>query len=290
MMAAPAAAVSASSTIPQVAFGNHQVSRLMVGGNPVSGNSHFSGERSRAMLDYFTAANVVKLLADCDAAGINTWQSRGDRHIRRLLHEYRLARGRMHWIAQTASEFASIPRNIRDIAAAGAIGVYHHGSKTDSLWRAGRIDEVREMLKVMRDTGLRTGLGTHIPEVIDHVESSAWDVDFYMTCCYNLSRTKQEASRLAGKPVTGEFFWEEDPKAMLQRVRRTSRQCLIFKVYAAGRRCGSPAQMLSALSQALSSAKPTDCLILGMFPKQTNQAAENSRLFRQALAAARHGT
>ncbi len=290
MMAAPLAVPLAggaeSAGVGLVDFGPHKISRLMVGGNPVSGNSHWSGERSREMLDYFTAAGVLKMLADCEGAGVNTWQSRGDRHIRRLYHEHRLAGGKMHWIAQTASEFASIPRNIRGCQDSGAAGIYHHGSKTDSLWQAGRISEVREMLKVIRDSGVRTGLGTHIPEVIDHVESEGWDVDFYMTCCYNLSRPREEAARVAGRAVDGEFFWEPDREEMLKRVRQTSKQCLIFKVYGAGRRCSSEADMLSAMEEVARSAKASDCVVLGMFAKHSEQVSQDCRLFRQGFARA----
>ena len=120
-MAAPLAAGGSSVPIPLVDFGPHRVSRLIVGGNPVSGFSHVSGELSREMVDYFTAANVLKLLRDCESAGINTWQSRGDKHIRRLLHEYRLAGGRLQWIAQTASEYADIPKHIRQLPPTGRL-------------------------------------------------------------------------------------------------------------------------------------------------------------------------
>jgi hypothetical protein len=96
---AGAAALAGQGPAPQVKLGPHAVSRLIVGGNPVSANSHLSSKMSREMLDYFTAASVKKLLSECEQAGINTWQSRGDRHIMRLLHEYRLDGGRIQWIA-----------------------------------------------------------------------------------------------------------------------------------------------------------------------------------------------
>ncbi len=269
-MAAPAAGAEARP--PLVKFGKHQVSRLIVGGNPVSGNSHVSGAVSRAMRDYFTAANVKKLLARCEQAGINTWQSRGDRHIVRLLHEYRLEGGRIQWIAQTASELGDIPRHIKDIAGE-AIGIYHHGSQTDKFWQAGKIDAVRDLCKVMRDAGVRVGVGTHIPEVVDYIESKDWDVDFYMTCVYNLSRPGAEQ------------FVDADREKMLARVRQTRRQCLIFKVYGASRHCDSPARMLAALRLAMDSAKPEDAVVIGMYPRASEQVDENCRLLAQAAGA-----
>ncbi len=283
-LGSPVAGALRMESIPQVQFGSAKISRLIVGGNPISGNSHVSGRLSREMADYFTAANVKKLLRDCESAGINTWQSRGDRHIMRLLNEYLLEGGKIQWIAQTASELADIPRNIETIADMKPIGIYHHGTQTDRFWREGRIDQVRELLKVIRQAGVPAGIGTHIPEVIDHVESKAWDVDFYMTCLYNLSRTPEEAEKVAGHPVRGELFWDRDREKMLARVRQTARQCLIFKVYGASRHCATPQEMLAALKLAAESAKPTDCFVIGMYPKQTEQVRENCRLVIEAFA------
>ena len=282
---AAAPLTNADAPVPQVPFGRSRISRLIVGGNPVSGNSHVSGALSREMTDYFTAANVKRLLRACEEAGINVWQSRGDRHILRLLHEYRLEGGRIQWIAQTATELADFGRNVREIASEGPIGIYHHGSSTDAHWHAGTIDAVAEHLKIMRQSGTRVGLGTHIPEVIDYAESKGWDLDFYMACVYNLARPKAEAERLAGRPLDGEFFWDPDRERMLERIRRTPKQCLIFKVYAASRKCDSPAQMEAALALALRHAKPSDTVVIGMYPKRSEQVNENCRLFARALAA-----
>lgn len=277
-------AATAETPLPRVSFGSHSISRLIVGGNPVSGNSHVSDAMSGDMMDYFTAANTCKMLAACEQAGIDTWQSRGDRHIVRLLREYRNQGGRIQWIAQTASELADIPRHIKDLAAQGARGIYHHGTMTDKLWAAGRVDQIRDTLRVMRDTGVRVGLGTHLPEVIDYVEDKDWDVDFYMTCLYNLSRTRAQAEAVAGHPVQGEFFWPPDREQMLRRVRKTAKQCLIFKVYGASRHCRTTADMAAALRLVADYAKPADCVVIGMFPKYRDQVSENRRLFLQAFS------
>ena len=278
----PVVAALPQSKPPLVDFGRHQISRLIVGGNPVSGNSHVSREQDKAMRDYFTTANAKALLRACEAAGINTWQSRGDRHIMRLLNEYRLEGGNIQWVGQTASEIADIAANIRDMAAMGAIGVYHHGSRTDFHWNAGTIDKVKDYLKVARQSGLRVGLGTHIPEVVDYVESHDWDIDFYMTAVYNLTRGKEEASKLAGRPVDGELFWDPDRERMLERVRRTARQCLIFKVYGASRKCASREDMLAALKLVFRYAKPADAVVVGMYPKASEQVRENCALLVEA--------
>ena len=287
LASAAAEAVLASDTranVDRVKFGSASISRLVVGGNPVSGYSHMSETLNSEMLDYFTASNVKKLLRDCEQAGINAWQSRADRFVMRILREYRSEGGRIEWIAQTASELGDIDRNIKEIAAAGAIAAYHHGANTDALWKSGKMEVVHDRLRVMRQAGLRVGLGTHTPGVIDYVESKDWDVDFYMTCVYNMSRSKQDAEKLAGGSVEGEFFYEPDRKQMLERVRKASKQCLIFKVYGAGRRCRSQEDMRRALSEVFEYAKPADVVVIGMFPKYKDQVAEDCRLVKEVTA------
>ena len=155
-------------TLPLIPFGEHKITRLIVGGNPFCGNSHFSLELDEKMSRYYKAEQVVEVLKRCEREGINTVQARGDYH--RILHWLELFRregGKLHWIAQTASEMHDVFQNIRIIAAAGAIGIYFHGTQTDKLWQQGKIDQVRDYLKCMRDCNVQVGLGTHIPEVIE---------------------------------------------------------------------------------------------------------------------------
>lgn len=132
---------------------------------------------------------------------------------------------------------------------------------------------------------MQAGLATHIPEVIDWCEDDALPADFYMACPYNLSRPHEEALELAGGPVQGEFFYEPDRARMLARVAKTKKQCIVFKVYGAGRRCGRSEDRLAALREVFRWAKPSDCVVIGMFPRRWNQLADNAALVREALAA-----
>lgn len=279
-----AATTAAASTLPTVRFGRFTVSRLIAGGNPVSANSHVSRTMDLEMRDYFTAANVKRMLAACERAGINTWQSRGDRHIIRLLNEYRLEGGNLQWIAQTASEYGDLRKNLSEIMAMKPIAIYHHGSLTDRFWHEDRPDKIARGLKAIRQTGAMTGLGTHIPEVIDFAEQNHWDVDFYMACVYHLTRRPEENARLAGHPVEGELFWDDDRPEMLTRVRKTAKPCLIFKVYGATRHTQTAQRRQTAIELAFDYAKPSDAVVVGMFPKNSEQVEENARLVARALA------
>ena len=264
--------------LPTIPFGPVEVTRLIVGGNPFCGNSHVDEPTSRDMAEYYTAENVVAALQACQAAGINAVQARGDYH--RVLHWLELFRregGQLHWIAQTASEMHDNFQNIRVLAAAGAVGIYHHGSRTDRMWKAGAIDGVDDYLKCMRDCGVQVGLGSHIPEVFEYVEERGWDVDYYMTCLYNLSRDERESALVSGNQAAaaGEKFLEEDPPRMMRVIQGTEKTCLAFKILAASRKCGSQGEVAAAFRYAFENIKAKDAVVVGMFQKYLDQVSLN---------------
>jgi hypothetical protein len=253
------------------------VTRLISGGNPLCGYSHFSDEMSTEMVEYFTSERVVAYFHSLQAAGVNAIQARGDYH--RVLHWMELFRregGRLNWIVQTASEMNDVFRNIRVLSSAGAAAIYHHGTQTDRFWLEGRIDDVRDYLKCMRDAGVQVGLGTHIPEVIEYAEARAWDVDFYMACLYNINRKVRESALVSpGAPTSREEYREDDPPRMCEVIRKTEKTCLAFKILAASRRCCTQEDVAAAFRFAFSNIKPGDAVVVGMFPKHLDHVALN---------------
>lgn len=263
--------------LPTITLAGRQVTRLIVGGNPFSGNSHASAEMDWQMARYFSQERILETLARCEQVGINTLQARADAFIMRTYLEHRERGGTLHWIAQTASEFASLPGNVAAIARFGAIAAYLHGSQTDRLWQAGKLGEIRDSLKVIRDAGLPVGLGSHIPEVIEHAHAEGWGVDFYMCCFYNLSREGKELPTV-GQPGSGNRFEEGDPDRMTAVMRAVPQPCLGFKILAAGRRCGTPADVRAAFEYAFARIKPTDAVVVGVFPRDRDQVGEDAAI------------
>jgi len=265
--------------IPKVKLGNSniEVTRLISGGNPLCGNSHFTPDMSKDMREYFTAEEVVKYFHDLQASGIDTLQARGDFH--RILYWRELFMregGQLQFITQTASEMHDVFSNIRVIAATGAEGIYLHGTKVNNWWLDGEIDKAEDYLKCMRDCGVQVGIGSHIPEVFDYVEEKGWDVDFYMTCFYNLQRQKRE-SALVDPFNKGalEEFREDDPPKMIRVIQQTDKMCLAFKILAASRRCETQEDVRAAFEYAFANIKAKDAVVVGMFPKYEDQIRLN---------------
>jgi hypothetical protein len=271
--------------LPTVNFFGTQVSRLICGGNPLSGFSHVSAELDWEMIEYYTMPNLQALLDECWRNGINTFQSRGDRHQMRMFLEHRLAGGRMQWIAQTASEFASIPANIAEISRYRPIAIYHHGTHTDNSWHTGRIDQVRDVVNAIHDQGLPAGIGSHIPEVIEYIEGKGWDVDFYMGCFYNLARQYKSAPATDQDAYQRDHFPVADPPRMAALLRQIRKPCIAFKIMAASRNCQTPVSTRAAFRFAFEHIKPTDLVDVGMFQKHKNQVAENAAFVRELLVA-----
>ena len=82
-----AAQKTTAGLLPLRKIGNVAVSRLIVGGNPFSGNAHSRDLPyvSSLMKRYFTDEKCVETLHICEQCGINTAQLRTDSHIVRIM-------------------------------------------------------------------------------------------------------------------------------------------------------------------------------------------------------------
>ena len=268
--------------LPTITLGNHKISRLIIGHNPFKGNSHFSEELDRDMLEYFTQERMIETLFECERQGLTVMLSRGDRDIMAMVDEYRRRGGKLHWICQTATEWGDIPDNIRTIARHKPIAIYYHGSHTDSLYKEGRLETIRDCLKLIRDLGILVGVATHIPEVIEYIEERNWDMDFYMASLYNLSKVERTSMLVSGER-SDDPFDDEDREIMCRTIRKTAKPCLAFKILAASRKTNSPAEVRAAFEFAFQRIKPIDAVVVGMFPKYKNQVEENARIVSEIV-------
>jgi hypothetical protein len=237
--------------LPTIAIGSHRVSRLIIGGNPYSGISHHSPAKSKEMEDYYTADRIMADLREAERCGINTVLARADRHIMRVLNEYRNSGGRIQWIAQTAkgSEYADLAAHLRLIARYQPIAIYHHGGTTDQLYDAGKLDTLHDALKLIRDLGCAPGLGTHEPHILKQCYYEGYDVDFYVCALYNHTRHR-------------EMYLDADRDAAIAAIQAVHLPVISIKVLAAGR-----SEPLPAFRFALEHIKPIDAIAVGMYTK-----------------------
>src|SRR5262245_7233779 len=230
----------ADPLLPAVKLGPHQVTRLIVGGNPIYGHSHFNRLLSQHMIDWHTPERVVALLKRCEEAGLNTWQNSYAERTLEDLDRYRKAGGKMHWLCLGKPDWDKHPEHVDDAAKRKPIGVSPHGALNERLRREKKLTALTDLLKRIRDNGVLVGLSAHDPALIELAEEKGWDVDYYMCSLYYLTRPREEFQKLLGDTLPlGEIYLPSDPPRMFKAIRSVKKPCLVYKVLAAGRRFGS---------------------------------------------------
>jgi hypothetical protein len=273
---APAAAVAEESKLPQIRIGKYSFSRLICGANTFNAGSHLSVFVNHEMKAYFTPEQVLKTLRHCQEVGINCWQD-GTGNVplyRRFLAEG----GKMHYIA-----LGNEVPEIKALTDGGCIAIAHHGEVTDNLFKAGQLDKVNEYLKHLRQAGVLVGVSTHMPAVVDAIESKGWDLDYFMTCVYERHRSAADLEKLLGHvPIpVGEVYLTSDPPRMYKAMRQASHPCLGFKIMAAGRLSERAEWVEQAFRDTYASIKPNDAAIVGMYDKYSDQPAENAAFVKR---------
>src|SRR5262245_4529346 len=115
--AAPALAgadapAKAGPPLPTVKLGTHDVTRLIIGGNPIYGHSHFNKLLSQHQTAWHTPERVVELLQHCEQCGLNTWQNSYAERTLSDLQRYRREGGTMQWLCLGKPDWDQPPERI----------------------------------------------------------------------------------------------------------------------------------------------------------------------------------
>ena len=276
------AAEPSPASLPTIRLGRYRLSRLIVGANPLAGYSYLGADMDREMKDYFTPERRVALLQQCESAGINTHQfsqASKDVNVYRTLREQG-SRMQLICLHSKREDIATLAETTQPIAMS------HHGGATDQLFREGRFGQVHDFLKAVHDRGLLAGVSAHNPDCIRRVADAGWEADFFMTCFYHLTRPTPPGEANSTPPVlegpkAHYTFYRDDPLAMVEVIRQVKQPCLAFKILGAGRRCASQEMVREAFEFAFKNIKPTDAVIVGMYPRNFDQIRANAALVRR---------
>jgi hypothetical protein len=258
------------ASMPKIKLGSHSVSRLICGCNPMLGYSYMGPHTDRQMKEYFTTEKTVEFLLKCEQAGITLHQGSSRHDYFDMLRD----KGSQLKIISLDSGREKINDTIR---AARPIGVVHHGGVTDRLFAEGKSSEVHDYVKAVKDNGIMAGVSAHNPDVIKQIADAGWEVDFFMTCFYFLTRHFTEKEPESVLPVGSYNFYRDDPLAMTKVIRQVEQPCLAFKILGAGRMCSDEEKVRAAFKFAFDNIKPTDGLIVGMFPWIFDEVSANAR-------------
>ena len=280
---AGAAAGTEAPKVPQIKIGEHSISRVICGSNPFLGLSHLSRMIDVELRRYYTPEQIVKTLQHCQEVGINTWAA--GNFSARYVHEHLP----MPFFCNVSGDRGIQP--IDEFKKMGLIGVNHHGGPTDGAYRRGQLNDVKEFCKKVRDKGVLVGVCSHMPWVLEQIESEGWDVDHFMCCVYQWGRTRAELDKVftpENMPTEGtivaqnaEVFVEADPPKMFKFIKQSKKPCLAYKILAAGRKCERPPLIEAAFKTAFENIKPTDAIVVGMYDRLFDHPTENAEFARR---------
>lgn len=271
--------------LPTIRLGEHSVTRLVVGSNPISGYSYMGPIMDRHMKEYFTPERIIEFLWACEQAGINTHQFGNPKDMSSVFQKLRERGSKMKFICLHSGgpENLSIEEVVKSTQP---IAIVHHGGVTDRLFHQGKSGEVHDFVKGVKDAGVLAGVSAHNPDCIKRIADEGWPVDLFMACFYYLTRTPEELAKMP--PVVtlpvGYSFYASDPLAMTEVVRQVDQPCLGFKILAAGRMCDREQKVEAVFKFAFEHLKPIDGVIVGMYPRYQDQIRQNAEFTRRFAA------
>ncbi len=278
--------------LPTVDFFGTQITRLILGDNPINGHSYIQYVTPGSeMMDYYTADRCVEMLFEAEKAGINTFLPLATDFDLRVIRQYRNSGGSMHLIYQP---YTAIPlsTNIPMMMGTGPLAIYHQGTTTDYLTETDNLKQLKENIRMLRDTGLPVGLGTHVPETILRAEEENWGIDFYMACLYNARRNRQgeQSGFITGKTKEGLVFNRDDKYTMFKVIQKVPKPFLVYKLLAGGQVFygHTPEEyhdvLYHELEEVYANMKSSDVGVIGVFQRDHNQIAEDAAAVAEILA------
>jgi hypothetical protein len=220
-----------TESLPGGKIGKVSISRLICGGNLISGFAHSRDliYVSDLLKNYFTDAKVLETLGVCEKQGINTAILRLDDQTIRLLKQYRQERaGKIQWIAQVKITETDQKTEIQRAVDNGAVGVFVHGGVGDEFVKNGKVDLLGAAVQFIKKQGVIAGLAGHNLDVIKASEKAELSPDFYMKT-FNSKRYWS-----AGVPERNDSVWEETPQETASLMQELDTPWIAYKVLGAG--------------------------------------------------------
>ena len=243
--AAPAQApASAEEKIPCGKIGKARISRVLLGGNLISGNMHcrdlkYVGALFRA---YVNEQKLMDTLRLAEQNGINTVFETGAEYVARYNREFG---GHMQFIphieVKEGQSDTALSDHIQKQADTGAVALYVWGVAADKLMQAGNIKLLVKTVELAKKTGLPSGMGSHSLQVPMACEKNQAPCDFYVKTFHT-----DKYPSATPKPLRKEYIWLDggegwydnmwciNPEETIAFMKTVAKPWIAFKVLAAG--------------------------------------------------------
>jgi len=236
--AAPVSQEVGANGMPIGRIKNLKVSRLISGGNLISGWSHARDLKyvHHLMRHYNTPEKVIETLALLEESGVNTIIADPRKKPMDIFKKYWDMGGKIQWIAEGHPEPDDLKTNVRKSIDGGACAVYIQGARGDRWLKTGHVDKLGECVDYIKSQGVPGGLGAHMLDVIINSEARGFDPDFYVKTLHHSDywsarRPDQTADVLDSRT---DNYWSMTPEKTIEFMRQVEKPWIAFKVLAAG--------------------------------------------------------
>ena len=269
---APPGAKPAPEAFPTGKIGGQEITRLMMGGNLISGYSHSRELNyvSVLMRRYNTNAKIRETLELGERNGVNAMNSWVMQEENVALFEHWKNGGKMKWFAQVRLDADGGFSQIQKAVDEGAVGIHLTGDTAEGLLDQGKFEKVGESVEFIKSKKCVAGVAAHDLRVIVECEKQKLDVDFYQKTFH--SHEYFTAPRPGDKQAVGahDNSWCSDPQAVIDFMANVKKPWIAFKILAAG-----AIQPRAAFPYAFNNG--ADFILVGMFDWQVEEDVKLAR-------------
>jgi hypothetical protein len=232
-------AADSEKSMPVGTIGKLKISRLICGGNLISGWAHSRDLKyvHHLMRNYNTDEKVMDTLELCEESGVNAIIADPSERPLLILPRYWNERGgKIQWIAEGHPKLDDVKTNINKSIDTGAVAIYMQGVIGDLWFKSGHMDKLREALEFIKDNGIPAGIGAHELRVVAACEKMGFNPDFYVK---TLHSTNYWSAKLPNQNLDvidnpTDNYWCVAPEETIEFMKRVDKPWIAFKVLAAG--------------------------------------------------------
>ena len=226
-------------TIPQGKLGNIHCSRLILGGNLLSGYVHSRDliYVSSLVLHYHQKERIFRTLMLAEQSGVNTLLS--NPVVMPLMEEYwKEGYGKIQFITDCAGldysdgvrpmDFQAYMDLVKDAIDRGADSCYIQGETADYYIEHNQADKIVQVMDMIRSNGLSVGIGAHRIGTIKKCVELGIEHDFWMKTLHTHDYWS------AKHPTWHDNLYCYDPEETIRFMGTLEKPWVAFKVLAAG--------------------------------------------------------
>lgn len=233
--------------LPKGKLGNLTVSRMIMGCNPIIGQSHgrdlvYANDLMRA---YNTEQKILDTIDLGVQAGIDTLLLTIESYP--YLNKYNeLHNSKIQGICMVDLPARDLLSDINRAMALKPTSIYIHGRVADIFIRDGKKDDLSKAMEYIQKQGLQAGMGAHCIETVEACEKEGIPLDYYLKTFHHdkywsaLTEEDRTDPYLAIGPSFLEHnkyhenMWDLFPKHSTEVMKNVKKPFVAFKVLAAG--------------------------------------------------------